>query len=77
MKELLNFFIEVGKLKRKNRRGWQVHQIKNSESTAEHIFRVAIIAWILGEKKRLNLEKVIKMALIHDLCEIYARFNSL
>ena len=72
MKELLNFFIEVGKLKRKNRRGWQVHQIKNSESTAEHIFRVAIIAWILGEKKRLNLEKVIKMALIHDLCEIYA-----
>ena len=72
MKELLNFFIEVGKLKGKHRRGWQIHQIKNSESTAEHIFRVTIIAWILGQKKRLNLEKVIKMALIHDLCEIYA-----
>ena len=49
-----------------------VHQIKNSESTADHIFRVAILAWILGRRKRLNLEKIIKMALIHDICEVYS-----
>ncbi len=73
MKELLNFFIEIGKLKRKNRRGWQVHQIKKAESTAEHIFRMAIISWILGKKKKLNLEKIIKIALVHDLCEVYAQ----
>lgn len=72
MKEILNFFIEVGKLKRKERRGWQVHQIKNSETTAEHIFRMTIIAWVLGTKKKLNLERVIKIALVHDLCEVYA-----
>ena len=71
MEDILNFFIEVGKLKGKNRRGWQIHQIKNSETTAEHIFRTIIVAWILGRKKRLNLERVIKMALIHDLCEVY------
>jgi len=73
MKELLNFFIEIGKLKRKKRRGWVAHQIKNPESTAEHIFRMTFLAWILGrKKKRFNLERVIKMALIHDLCEVYA-----
>ena len=72
MEEILNFFLNVGKLKRKPRRGWIVHQIKNSETTAEHIFRMAIIAWVLGKKKRLNIERVIKMALIHDLCEVYA-----
>lgn len=72
MKELLNFLIEIGNLKGKKRRGWQVHQIKNSESTAEHIFRVAIITWILGRKKRLSLEKAIKIALVHDLCEVYS-----
>jgi len=72
MEELLNFFIKIGKLKGKKRRGWLVHQIKNSESTAEHIFRMTILAWILGKKKKLNLERVIKMALIHDLCEVYA-----
>ncbi|PIR71751.1 MAG: hypothetical protein COU43_00795 [Candidatus Nealsonbacteria bacterium CG10_big_fil_rev_8_21_14_0_10_37_25] len=69
---LLNFFSEVGKLKRKPRRGWIIHQIKNPETTAEHIFRMAIIAWALGKKKRLNIERVIKMALIHDLCEVCA-----
>ena len=49
-----------------------VHQIKNPETTAEHIFRTAIIAWVLGKKKRLNLERVIKIALVHDLCEVYS-----
>lgn len=73
MKELLNFFIEVGKLKRMPRRGWVINQIKNPESIAEHIFRAAIMAWILGKKKKgLDAEKLLKMALIHDLCEIYA-----
>ena len=72
MKNILEFLIKVGELKRKYRKGWRVHQIKNSESTADHIFRMTIIAWVLGRRKRLNMEKVIKMALIHDLCEIYA-----
>lgn len=72
MKDFLNFFIEVGKLKRKHRKGWLVHQIKNSETTAEHIFRMAIISWALGQKKKLDMEKVIKIALVHDLCEVYA-----
>lgn len=72
MKEILNFFIEVGKLKRKYRKGWQVYQIKDSESTAEHIFRMTIIAWLLSKRKNLNQERIIKIALVHDLCEIYA-----
>ncbi len=72
MEKFLNFLIEVGKLKRKQRRGWQVHRIKNPETTAEHIFRMTIIAWILGRKRKLNMERVIKMALAHDLCEVYS-----
>jgi len=72
MKNTLDFFLAVGKLKGKQRRGWIVHGLKNSESTAEHIFRMAILAWVLGNKKKLNMEKVIKMALIHDICEVYA-----
>ncbi|MDP2967161.1 MAG: HD domain-containing protein [bacterium] len=72
MKDILNFLIEVGKLKKKPRRGWVVHQIKNPETTAEHIFRMTIIAWVLGRKRKMNLERIIKMALVHDLCEVYA-----
>jgi len=72
MRNLLDFLVKIGKLKRKKRRGWLIHQIKNPETTAEHIFRLAIIVWVIGEKKRLNLEKSIKMALVHDLCGVYA-----
>lgn len=72
MEELVNFFIEVGKLKKMPRRGWVINQIKNPESIAEHIFRTTLMIWILGEKKGLNREKLLKMALIHDLCEVYA-----
>jgi len=73
MKETLNFLIEVGKLKKMPRMGWVINQIKNPESIADHVFRAAIMGWLLGEEKGgLNIEKLLKMALIHDLCEIYS-----
>jgi putative hydrolase of HD superfamily len=73
MNNFIDFFIEVGKLKRMKRRGWVINQIKNAESIAEHSFRVAIMAWLLAEKKKgFDIEKIIKMALIHDICEVYA-----
>jgi len=72
MKNILNFILEVSKLKGKARRGWLLHKIKNPETTAEHIFHLAILVWVLGEKKKINLERAIKIALIHDLCEVYA-----
>jgi putative hydrolase of HD superfamily len=69
---LLDFLLEVGELKGKKRRGWEFHKIKNSETTAEHIYHLAFLVWIFGRKKRFNLNKAIKMAMIHDLCEIYS-----
>lgn len=74
MKEILNFLIEVGKLKKMPRTGFVWLGIKNPETIAQHCFRVAILNWILGKKvkPRLNLEKIIKMSIGHELCEIYA-----
>ncbi|MGA2418092.1 MAG: HD domain-containing protein [Candidatus Staskawiczbacteria bacterium] len=72
MKDLVNFFHQAGKLKDMPRRGWVINDIKNPESIAEHIFRASLMGWILGSKKKLNIERILKMALIHDLCEIYA-----
>lgn len=73
MKELIDFFYKIGKLKKMPRRGWVIRDIKNPETIAEHSFRAAIIAWFLGRKKEnLDIERVLKIALIHDLCELYA-----
>jgi putative hydrolases of HD superfamily len=72
MKDILNFLIEVGKLKKMPRRGWVLRGIKNPETIAAHTFRMTIMSWVLCCKKRLNLNKVLKMCLIHDLCEVCA-----
>jgi len=72
--EIINFLIQVGKLKERKRRGWLAHKIKNPETTASHIFRATLLAWVLARKKKgLNIEKVLKMTLIHDLCEVHTK----
>ena len=70
---LLNFFSEVGKLKKIPRRGWVFWGIKNPESISAHSFTLAIMVWVLGKRiPRLNIEKSIKLALVHDLTKVYA-----
>jgi len=72
MKNTLNFLIEVGKLKKMPRRGWILRGMKNPETIAAHTFRMVLMAWLLGKQKKLNVSKILKMSLIHDLCEVYA-----
>lgn len=75
MKDILNFLIEVGKLKNKKRRGWVLRGIKNPETIAAHTFRTTLMAWILHNKnykRKVDINKIIKMSLIHDICEVYA-----
>jgi len=72
MEKLLNFLVAVGKLKESERRGWLIHEIPDAETTASHTFRLAFLVWLLSKKKRgMNLEKLLKMALLHDICEVY------
>lgn len=72
MKNALNFLIEANKLKEMPRTGWVLMQVKNPESIADHTFRVAVATWLIGEKANLNVERAIKIALFHDLCEVHA-----
>ncbi|MDP2930193.1 MAG: HD domain-containing protein [bacterium] len=72
MKKIIDFLTKAGTLKDIRRRGWVLRGVKNPESIADHTFRMVLASWLLGDKAKLNLGKVIKMALIHDLCEVYA-----
>jgi putative hydrolase of HD superfamily len=72
MKDTLKFLLEVNKLKTMSRTGWVLAGVKNPENVTEHVFGLAITAWILGEKKKLNIKKLIQTTLSHDLCEVYA-----
>ena len=73
MREIFQFISRIGELKAAGRRGWEVHGIDNSETTASHTFQAAMLVWSVGRKKDdFDLNRAIKMALIHDICEVYA-----
>lgn len=72
MQDFIDFLIQVGKLKKMKRKGWVYRGVKNPETIAEHSFRMTLLAWLLGKKKGLDTKKLLKIALIHDLCEVYA-----
>lgn len=69
-KELIDLILEIGKLKEILRTGWVKKGIKNSESVADHSYGVAILAMLLSPQLKINVNKTIEMALIHDLGEI-------
>ena len=65
-----NFFQKVLMLKTIHRKGWKENlQINNPESVADHSYSVSVMSMILADLKGLNTEKIIKMALLHDLAE--------
>lgn len=68
----LDFFKTVGKSKRLLRTGWIENKINDPESVAEHSFRTGVIAMVLSDKLgcEVDKEKLVKMALIHDIAEV-------
>ena len=72
MVNYLGFFKTVGKSKKLLRTGWVRENVQDSESVAEHSFGVGVLAMILSDKFRYELDKtrLIQMALVHDLAEV-------
>jgi len=73
LKKQLEFLIEIDKMKTVFRKNLLTDGSRR-ENDAEHSWHFAITAVILAEyaDKEVDISKVIKMALIHDLIEIYA-----
>lgn len=44
------------------------------ENDSEHSYQVAVSCWVINHDRKLKLndEKILKMALVHDLVEVYA-----
>ncbi len=72
---LIEAYFEFNHLKQLYRQGWLQRGISpgRCESVAEHTFAVAMLALFLAETyvPTLNALKVLRMALLHDLGEIY------
>ena len=65
----IRFFNNINKLKKLVRRGWAIRGIKSPESVADHSFGVATLAMVLGAKVNLDVNRLVLMALVHDIGE--------
>lgn len=68
-KKFVNFLLKSGKLKNVRRTGWLREKMSDPETVAEHSWRLAVLSWFLGRELGVDENKLIKMALIHDLEE--------
>jgi putative hydrolase of HD superfamily len=68
-KEIMKYLFEAGVLKRVKRSGWWIAQVKDPESVAEHVYRTAVVAFILAKLEGANAERICCAALFHDMQE--------
>ncbi|MDE1762731.1 MAG: HD domain-containing protein [Thaumarchaeota archaeon] len=67
---LSEFFYIVSELKKIQRKGWKEKAgVLHPESVADHSYGVATMAMIFSDSASMNTEKILKMALLHDLAE--------
>ncbi|KAA1468957.1 HD domain-containing protein [Dentipellis sp. KUC8613] len=64
----LAFFHILERLKTQKRTGWVDHNIPNSESISDHMYRMAVLALCSSDTK-LDIAKCVMIAVVHDLAE--------
>ncbi|MFW6075597.1 MAG: HD domain-containing protein [Chloroflexota bacterium] len=70
---ILRFLDIAWELKRVRRQGWVDRGMDDPESTADHSWGVALLAWMLaGERDDLDRGRVLLLGLVHDLPEALA-----
>ena len=68
--QVIRFIKEIENLKSVTRTAWT--KTGRRESTAEHSWRLAMLLMVLREDfKDLDIDKAIRMSLVHDLGELY------
>lgn len=65
--EKFRFFELLSRLKHLPRKGWVIQNIPFPETVASHMYRMAMCVFLLP--KEYDTNKLIKMALVHDLGE--------
>ncbi len=65
-----DFFQNILELKKIKRKGWiDKLGIDNPESVADHSYSMTFLSLLFSEIRGLDSEKIMKMALLHDLAE--------
>jgi len=69
VKEIVKYLFEAGQLSEVKRSGDLLIGIENPQTVAEHSFRAAIVAYMIGKMENINAEKAALTILFHDMPE--------
>lgn len=69
LQKIIGFYRQINKLKQVVRRGWELRDVPNPESVADHSFGVALLTLIFASRLGLDVEKALMIALLHEVGE--------
>src|SRR3954454_20843223 len=69
MNDFARFLAQVGRLKTLKRAGWVRRGVSDPESVADHSFRAAVLAMLLGTDLGVDRDRLVRLLLVHDLAE--------
>lgn len=69
MNHIIDLMMAAERLKNIFRTGWKLSGVDFPESVADHTFGVVFLAMLLGDFFQLDTEKMMKMAVLHDIAE--------
>jgi putative hydrolase of HD superfamily len=68
--DIVDFFFELGQMKRVQHVGWALAGIRSPDSIAEHALRAAQIAYLLAVLESADPSRAAMIAMIHDNAEV-------
>ncbi|XP_033333715.1 5'-deoxynucleotidase HDDC2 [Megalopta genalis] len=69
LQNLQEFMELIGRLKHMKRTGWVIRNVSDPETIAGHMYRMAMLSFLVDNNEQLDKIKIMQMALIHDLAE--------
>ncbi|KAK8721012.1 hypothetical protein OTU49_012977 [Cherax quadricarinatus] len=68
-KNCLEFLKEMGRLKHMKRTGWVLRNVSDPETISGHMYRMAVMSFLLDDDDNVNRDRVMKISLVHDMAE--------
>lgn len=65
----IGFLLKALELKDEKRTGWELRNIENPESVADHSWNVALLCLVYSDQESVETDTCVRMALLHDLAE--------
>ncbi|KAG8232928.1 hypothetical protein J437_LFUL011037 [Ladona fulva] len=65
----LEFLSIIGRLKHTKRTGWVLRGVDDPETISGHMYRMAIMTFLLNDEDGLDKNRCLQLSLVHDMAE--------